>query len=273
MSQLGCVSVGGGLVTSIDGCLGAGGQSTGEALRLGFIGCGTIAAAVVRGLSGQGHDIRVSKRSEQNSAELAEALDDVVVEKNQDVIDGSDILFLGLISDVAAMVLPGLSFRADQKVISFMAGSDLAEVAELVSPAKAEAIVLPFPGIAVGGSPLLALGNTALVSDLFEPRDKVFALADQCELNAYLAAQAVLSPVARLVSDAAAWLAETGSDLTQGEAFLRSLVVNCLANSDANALIDALNTPGGYNQRLRLHMEASGMGRNLRQGLDAFRSE
>ncbi|MEP1494906.1 NAD(P)-binding domain-containing protein, partial [Pseudophaeobacter sp.] len=32
-------------------------------MRLGFIGTGTIASAVVRGLAGQGHDIRISARS------------------------------------------------------------------------------------------------------------------------------------------------------------------------------------------------------------------
>lgn len=39
-------------------------------MRLGFLGCGTIAAAVVHGLAGRGHDITVSERSEATSTTL-----------------------------------------------------------------------------------------------------------------------------------------------------------------------------------------------------------
>ncbi len=37
--------------------------------------------------------------------------------------------------------------------------------------------------------------------------------------------------------------------------------------STAASLIEALNTPGGYNQRLRQHMEAAGTGATLNEGL------
>ena len=51
---------------------------------------------------------------------------------------------------------------------------------------------------------------------------------------------------------------------------LRTLIASSLADMESNALVQALNTPGGYNQRLRLHMEASGMGQALVAGLDAL---
>ena len=71
-----------------------------------------------------------------------------------------------------------------------------------------------------------------------------------------------------LVDDAADWLGRRVSDPVQGEAFLRLLVSSSLAHSECAPLIAALNTPGGYNQRLRLHMEASGMGKALSAGLN-----
>ncbi len=89
-------------------------------------------------------------------------------------------------------------------------------------------------------------------------------------MAAYLVAQAVLSPVARMVGDAAVWLDARVSDPEQGEAFLRMLVASSLSGSACAALIEALNTPGGYNQRLRVHMEESGMGKTLRTGLDGL---
>ncbi len=236
-------------------------------MRLGFLGCGTIASAVVRGLAGKGHRITVSERSKFQSAALAGAFGDVTAAGNQAVIDASDVIFLGMMAEAAEGILKELVFREDQQVISFMAGADLGRVADLAAPAKAAAVMIPFPGIAQGGSPVIALGDTALLGRMFEPDNRVFALKDENELSAYLSAQAVLSPAARLVGDAAEWLGERVSDPVQGEAFLRMLVSTSLQASGCADLIGALNTPGGYNQRLRLHMEEAGLRSSLAEGL------
>ena len=111
-------------------------------------------------------------------------------------------------------------------------------------------------------------GDAVLVGQLFGARNSIFPLRDANEMAAYLCAQAVLSPVARMVSDAAEWLGERVSDKVQGETFLRALVASNLSEIESAALIEALNAPGGYNQRLRLHMEASGMGDTLARGLN-----
>lgn len=89
-------------------------------MRLGFLGCGTIASAVVRGLAGKGHQITVSERSKAHSAMLAKAFGDVTAAGNQAVIDASDVIFLGLLAETAEGILKELAFREDQRVISFM---------------------------------------------------------------------------------------------------------------------------------------------------------
>lgn len=116
----------------------------------------------------------------------------------------------------------------------------------------------------------MALGDIALLSAIFEPQNRIFPLSDQAELEAYLAAQAVLSPVARLIADAASWLAPQVDDPQAAEAFLRILVSTSLEASSAETLIEALNTPGGYNQRLRLHMEGCGLRSDLESGLSSL---
>jgi pyrroline-5-carboxylate reductase len=237
-------------------------------MRIGFLGTGTIASAVVRGIAGDGHQITVSERSAKNARALADAFDSVAVADNQTVVDRSDVVFLGLMADVGAGVLGAMNFREGQRVISFMAGATLEQADAMVRPARAVAIMMPFPGIAQGGSPIMMQGDAGLVGEIFGARNSIFALENADEMAAYLCAQAVLSPVTRMVDDAARWLGERVSDTDKGEAFLRVLVASSLAGTQCAPLIEALNTPGGYNQRLRLHMEASGMGDALRAGLD-----
>jgi pyrroline-5-carboxylate reductase len=234
-------------------------------VRLGFLGTGTIAEAVVRGLAPDGHEITISERSAVRAARLAGEFANVTVAGNQGVVDASEVVFLGLMAEQAAEVLGGLRFRPDQRVVSFMAGMPIEEVAALVAPAQAVAVMLPYPGIAQGGSPILALGDVGVIEDLFAPGNTVYALRDRAEMEAYLCAQAVLSPAVQMVGVAAEWL---GGENAQGEAFLRHLVGSSLMSGACAPMLAALNTEGGYNQRLRQHLEAAGMREALVGGLD-----
>jgi pyrroline-5-carboxylate reductase len=237
-------------------------------MRIGVIGCGTIASAVIRGIAEDEHQITVSERSASHASALAETYENVTIADNQGVADASDVIFLGLMAEVASQVLGALKFREGQRIITFMAGATLEQTDAMVRPARAVAIMMPFPGISSGGTPVMMRGDALLVGELFGARNSIFPLTNANEMAAYLCAQAVLSPVARMVSDAADWLGERVSDKLQGEAFLRALVASNLSETESAALIEALNTPGGYNQRLRLHMEASGMGDALARGLN-----
>lgn len=236
-------------------------------MRIGVIGCGTIARAAVEGIVGDGHEITVSERSAQHAAYLADTYENVQVADNQGVVEASDILFLGLMADVAPDVLGSLAFRDGQVVITFMAGASLEEADALVRPARATAIMMPFPGIAQGGTPIMMQGDTGIVSEIFGARNTIFPVKDADEMAAYLCAQAVLSPVARMVGDAADWLGERVEDKAQGEAFLRLLIASNLSAQACAPLIEALNTPGGYNQRLRLHLENEGLSEAIQTGL------
>lgn len=234
-------------------------------MKIGVIGCGTIASAVVEGLAGQGHVIRVSPRSKARSEALAQRFDEVEIATNQDVLDASDVIFLGLMAEHAPDVLSDLRFRPDHQVISLMAGADLQKIQKLASPAGNSMIMIPFPNIARGNSPILVQGDDTLITQLFAPRNQIFPAASAEEMQACLAAQAVLSPALKLVNAAENWLDTVSPGTAQG--FLRHLVASNLED-DTGVTLKALDTPGGYNQRLRDHMEAAGMSAALRRGLD-----
>lgn len=242
-------------------------------MRIGVLGTGTIASAVVRSVADDGHSITVSRRSAAVSAALARDHASVSVAENQGVIDASDVILLGLIADAAPRVLDGLRFRPDQRVLSLMAGAGLDDVAGMVAPASADAVMIPFPSIAQAGSPVLVLGRPDLVGRLFGARNTIFCMKDSAELQAYLCAQAVLSPVARLVEEGATWLGSHDCDVERGETFLRRLVVSSLSTMSTTDLLKALDTEGGYNQRLRRHMDQAGMGPALYSGLSDLVAE
>jgi ornithine cyclodeaminase/alanine dehydrogenase-like protein (mu-crystallin family) len=86
------------------------------AIRVGFIGCGTIAVAIVTGIATQKEieveTIVVSKRSEQKSMLLAETYPDLVTihEDNQEILDKADLIFLCVLPELTSSILKELSF-------------------------------------------------------------------------------------------------------------------------------------------------------------------
>jgi len=237
--------------------------------NIGIIGLGTIATAVAEKLAEDGHRLTVSVRSQANSERLAARYANVTVAENQKVAHDCDILFLGTTAHVASKTLKAISFQEGQQIISLMADLSFEATAGLVAPATLSARMIPFPSIGTGGSPILTFGDEDLIQGLFGLTNPVLVLENEAELRSYLCAQAVLSPAVNMVREAAQWLRQNGaSDSEAAEEFLRSLVGSSLMASRCEDLLTDLNTQGGYNQRLRQHMQDAGMGKHLREGLD-----
>ena len=236
-------------------------------MKLGVIGTGTIATAVVHGLAGHHHDFMISPRNKINAARLAEQYDNVVIGENQNVVASQDIIFLGLMPDTARDILPSLTFEDRHIVISFIADISLEEVQKLVAPAKVDGLMLPYPNIATGRSVIPYIGDGQVISALFAAHHDLTHLETAQEMNALLCAQAVLSPVAKMIEDSALWLAQEGVAYNKAEPFLRLLVASNLAQIPAADLLSQLNTEGGYNQKLRQHMEQAEMTKHLYEGL------
>ncbi len=237
---------------------------------IGLIGTGVIGSAVITNLAKHGQDIWVSNRNAENATRLASTFDHIHVADNQTVVDHSDILFIALPGESAKAALTNLQFSSHHVIFSMMADIDLAALSEWVSPALAAAIVIPFPHIAHGGSPMLTLGDQTLLEGLFGTTETIIALDTPEELKRFLSAQAVLSPAAALIAQAATWVGERTDQREKAEAFLRSLISSSLSGLTSDDLITALNTPGGYNQRLRQHFEDNGFHDMIITGLNAL---
>ena len=110
-----------------------------DLLRVGFVGCGTIARAIASGLLD--HDagsrvvgpVSVSRRSEANSAQLKEAHPSrvAVCDDNQDVVDASDVVFVCVLPQQMEKVLSGLEFREDQTLVSLVSTSNLPDLRKI----------------------------------------------------------------------------------------------------------------------------------------------
>ena len=187
--------------------------------RIGFIGTGEIASAMVQGLTGYGHAMLVSLRGADMAAQLA-TFDDVEIASNQGVIDGADIVVLCLLKDVAYNVLPSLNFRANQRIISVMVDVSLDGLKTLCAPVQDIEITIPLPFVATGGCPLPAYPTAKIVDELFGHKNPVFAVKSETGLNAHFAVTAMASVAFSQANQAAKWLGElTGDDMAAEQYF------------------------------------------------------
>ena len=239
--------------------------------RIGFIGTGHIAAPMVRHLAAKGQEITVTRRNELLSAALARDLG-VAVAEPQAVVDACDIVFLCLRPHLAEEVLSGLTFRAEQQIVSVMAAVPRDRLAALCAPAADFVQTIPLGFLEQGGCPLAAYGNDSLLSGLFAPENPVVPVASEAALNAHFAICAMVPGVLDLMNSGADWLgAETG-DREAAEFYTTRLLAGFL-NSMNGSLAekrDALATEGTLSLQMTDGLRAGGAHEALNTTLAAI---
>lgn len=245
-------------------------------MRIGFIGTGEIASAMVHGLAGQGHQIMVSGRNADVAAGLAAAVPEVSIAENAEVVAGSEVVFLCLMADVARQVLPELVFHRGQAVISVMVDVPLDQLDSLCAPATDIALTIPLGAVATGGSMLPVYPESPALSALFGQSDTVIPVQSEQALNAHFAGSALSAPLLALMRSGAQWLGDQTGDAQAAEVYVAGVFEGFLRQMRTEglgfeALLQGLATEGGLNAHLKAHMLKAGAHEALAEGLEQLK--
>ena len=242
-------------------------------MNVGFIGTGEIAEALIEGITGQGHKIYVSNRSNLRSQRLSEEYSDVIACENDEVCSSSDIIFICLMASVARAILPKINFRGDHQIISVMAHINRDELISYCLPAKNICITIPLPFVAKGGCPLPVYPHSDALKFLYGANNSIIVLESPDHIAPHFVISAMLSPVFSLFDLASKWLgSKTGNDL-QSEIYLTHLFkgyLDFMPDSERErftAALHSLSTEGGLNSTLKAHMQEKGTYSALSDGL------
>ncbi|WP_298852499.1 NAD(P)-binding domain-containing protein [uncultured Ruegeria sp.] len=243
--------------------------------RIGFIGTGHIAAPIARLMAAKGHEISVTERNAEVSANLKAELG-ATVAAPQAVIDASDIVFLCLRPHIAAEVLAPLTFRADQQIVSVMAAVSAEQLAALCVPASDFVQTIPLGFLETGGCPMAAFGNDRLLAELFEPENPVVKVTNEAALNAHFAICAMVPGILDLMATGAKWLGDVTGDTDGAEFYTTQLMAGFLASMDkgtAGRLAqerDALATDGTLSLQMTDTLKNQDAHKALRSALGAI---
>jgi pyrroline-5-carboxylate reductase len=244
----------------------AGQRISREINSFGFIGVGTLATAIIRGLRHRRPllSIHLSPRSQATSLALS-CSDERIYRhsSNAEVVDASQVVFLTMRPPQLATAVSGLRFRADQVVLSCLSGVTLAELKGLCEPAGIYRLQC-IPSIAWGEGPLVLVPSNAQVLDFLGGLGTLIAVEDETVFGALWAGSTVMSTISRLQKALIDWKIAHGVPPHQATAYVHSLL-HAVAKISARAeestltgLPQAHETPGGLNYRVRLWLEERG---------------
>lgn len=246
-------------------------------LRLGFVGTGALAEAVVQGLQAtRGADIAVAvtPRSKVRADALAAAYPNVSVAETDAVVAGSDVVFLAVRPPQLDEALAGISFRPDQVVVSFLAGVPLERVRAKVAPAARVVRVNPLPPISLRKGPVMMVPPDPLVEELFAPLGDLIVSDREADLVAIANGSAVMSSHYQLQNTVVAWLEQRGMSPDRATLYVRSLFaglaeIGLKSYRDGEPLDPAHHeTKGGLNERARAHLNEVGWFDEIGRALD-----
>jgi pyrroline-5-carboxylate reductase len=250
-----------------------------QSVRMGFIGTGNIASAAVEGFCTSEADcsILVSPRNEVKSKGLESRFTQVRrARSNQEVLDGSEVVFLALRPAVARAELSSLRFREDHTVLSFIPVIPRAELENLVRPASRVFKVLPLPYVAkhLGLVPFLPPDES--VARWLRPLAEPFPLENERELHLLWAITGLISPFFAQMEEVRNWCVAGGADPEHARRYTASMYACLAALAEGKAgtgfgeLAREAATPGGLNEMALRMIEPGSTFRDLRQALDAI---
>ncbi|MGT2888564.1 pyrroline-5-carboxylate reductase [Streptococcus didelphis] len=247
-------------------------------MKIGFIGVGKMASAIIQGLKETSHELIISGSSLERSKEIAEQLGLAYAESHQALIDQTDFIILGIKPQMFESVLQDLQFH--QPLMSIAAGISLARLEELVGqnlplfrimPNMNAQILKSTTGLCYNG-----LVDHALLLSVKEMTDsfgKTFEIAEK-DFDTFTALAGSSPAYIYLFIEAMA-MAGLKNGLPKDKALeiisqtVQASAQQLLAGQEKpNDLIDKICSPGGTTITGLMELEAQGLSHAISSAID-----
>ena len=244
-------------------------------MRIGIIGTGTIASAIVTGfcVKNAGYEFFLSPRNAEKAAELAAKFSNVkVCTSNQEVLDSAEWIFI-TVQKSGFAALSELKFRKDHKVLNMATEMQLSDLQAVTGETALLAHVVPLPMIVRGFGPLLVYPETPEVGELFKPVADALYMQNRDDVRTLQLLTCMMSPYYMLLEELVKFADNKGVNHDLSVKFMHSLL-SALSRRAAEMpncdLVELANdmTPGGYNEQSMNELMDNGAIQAWRTALD-----
>lgn len=248
-------------------------------MKIGIIGVGKMASAIIQGLKTTDHEIIISGSSLARSKEIAEQLEVAYAQSHQDLIDSVDLVILGIKPQMFEKVLAPLSI--DKPILSMAAGITLERLASMTKQDLPLIRIMPNINAQILKSSTAICANEHVSDDLFteakaivESFGTAFVIAEK-DFDTFTALAGSSPAYIYLFIEALAKAGvKYGLPKKQALAIVAQTVMassqNLIEGSDTpHDLIDKICSPGGTTIAGLLDLEKTGLTASVISSIDA----
>lgn len=228
-------------------------------MKLGFLGTGTIATAVIEGLiksKARVEQFNISKRSVKNSSVLKKKSKKIKVHnKNQEIVDKSSIIFISLLPKVAKKEIKKLQFKKDKIIVSFVSTLDIKSLKKICYPVKTIIKAAPLPMAIDGLSPTIIYPNHKFIRNLFEKIGTVVVAKNENQNNHFWVMSSFMATYVSIIQIMKKYLLKNKVRNEDANKYINTFLTGMLfeLNNKKFSLknsIKSLQTKGGINEEL-----------------------
>ena len=245
-------------------------------MNLGFIGTGNIVSDVIIGISKSKikyKKIIISPRNKKKAIYLKKYFKKVTIAKNnQEVIDKTDWVFLGVLPKVGEAILPKLRFRNKQIIVSFMSTTNYTKLKKLIKTKSAIIRAIPMPPIRMGKGPVAIFPPNKKVKGFFDKIGTTIEIKNEKLSKNFWAISGTMASFYELLNILSKWLIRKKTNKLDSQKYV-TLLYSALAElallNSSKPLKNLVNeqTPGGLNWQGVNELRKSGYYRLLEKSL------
>jgi pyrroline-5-carboxylate reductase len=226
---------------------------------IGFIGTGKISSSIILGIFKSTLKVKriyISSRNRSIAKKLTNKYRKIVVlNNNQEIINKSSTIILGVTPNVGLMILPKLKFSKNKKIISLISTINLDKLKKLT---KNKNIVraTPLPPIEIKKGPIIICPPNKSAKNLFKYLGEVVEIKNEKLSNKFWATASIMAAYYEILNVSSNWLIKKGINKTIANNYISQLFLS-LSQDAVNKksqgfkkLVADSQTPKGLNMQV-----------------------
>ena len=248
-------------------------------MKLGFIGTGNISSDVITGICKSKLSFKkiiISKRNKKKSQFLKKKFKNkiIIARNNQDVIDNSDWIFLGVLPKVGEKILPNLKFKSNQTLVSFMSTVNLKQLKKITNKKGNIVRAIPMPPISLGKGPVALYPPNKKVKNFFDKIGTSIEIKSEKLSNNFWAISGTMASFYELLKVLSDWLIKRGLKKSDAQRYIISLysalaqLAEVHSSKNLRKFVLESQTPGGLNWQGVNELRKSGYFKSLEKSVN-----
>ena len=226
---------------------------------LGFIGTGKISSSIIYGIFKSKLKVKkiyISSRNTNIAKKLAKKFRSIrILKDNQEIVDKSSIIFLGITPIVGNKILPKLKFSKNKKVISLISTINLEKLKKFTK-VKNLVRVTPLPPIEIKRGPIIIYPPNKFAKNIFKHLGKVLEIRNENLSYKFWSTASLMAAYYEILYTSSNWLVKKGINKKIADAYIAELFL-ALSQDALNKssqgykkLVAESQTPNGLNMQV-----------------------